>query len=138
MNFESDIEIPGSSQSTVERGERGLFKDFIPVLVFNQRTLERMKKMEGLRRRGIAVHYCQQCNYATKRKTDLVKHSRTHSGERPYECGICDEKFRQKGVLTQHLLTHQEGRFECDECHYKATKKCFTSYDSFRSQASQV
>ena len=66
---------------------------------------------------------CQQCNYATKRKSDLVKHSRTHSGERPFECGICDEKFRQKGSLTNHLLTHQLGRFECDQCDYKATLK---------------
>ena len=55
MNFESDDEIPGSSQKAVERGERGLLKDFIPVLVFNQRTLERMKKMEGLRRRGVEL-----------------------------------------------------------------------------------
>ena len=55
MNFESDDEIPGSSQNAVERGERGLLKDFIPVLVFNQRTLERMKKMEGLRRRGVEL-----------------------------------------------------------------------------------
>ena len=123
MNFESDDEIPGSSQNAVERGERGLLKDFIPVLVFNQRTLERMKKMEGLRRRGVAVHYCQQCNYATKRKAVLVKHSRTHSGELPYECGMCDEKFRQKRGLAQHLLTHQESRFECDQCDYKSTQK---------------
>ena len=101
MNFKCDDEIPGSSQNAVERGERGLLlRDFIPVLVFNQRTLERMKKMEGLRRREVAVHYCQQCNYATKSKADLVKHSRTHSGERPFECGISDEKFRQKGNLT--------------------------------------
>ena len=84
MNFESDDEIPGSSQSAVEKGERGLLKDFIPVLVFNQRTLERMNKMEGLRRQGVAVHYCQQCNYVTRFKSDLVKHFRTHSGERPY------------------------------------------------------
>ena len=49
MNYKSDSEIAGTSQNTVERGERGLLKDFIPVPVFNKRTLERMKKME---RRG--------------------------------------------------------------------------------------
>ena len=124
MSFESDDEIPGSSQNTVRRGERGLLKEFIPVLVFNQRTLERMKKMKCLRRRGVAVNYCQQCNYATKSKADIVKHSRTHSGERPFECVICGEKFRQKGNLTQHLLTHQEGKFKCDQCDYKSTQKC--------------
>ena len=123
MNFANDGEIPGTSQNTVERGERGLLKDFIPVLVFNERTLERMKKMEGLRRQGVAVHYCQQCNYATERKSNLLQHSATHSGERPFECGICDDKFSQKAYLTNHLLTHQVGRFECDQCDNKATLK---------------
>ena len=84
MNFERDGEIPGTSQNTVERGERGLLEDFIPFLVFNKRTLKRMKEMEWLRRQGVAVHYCQQCNYVTRFKSDLVKHFRTHSGERPY------------------------------------------------------
>ena len=50
MNFANDGEIPGTSQNTAERDERGLLKDFITVLVFNERTLERMKKMEELRR----------------------------------------------------------------------------------------
>ena len=123
MNFQSDGEIPGTSQNTEERDERVLLKDFIPVPVFNQRTLERMKKMEGLRKRGVTVHYCQQSNYAAQRKDNLVEHSATHSGERPFECGICDQKFSLKGSLSKHLLTHQEGRFECDQCDYKATQK---------------
>ena len=70
MNFANDGEIQGTSQNTVERGERGLLKDFIPALVFNERTLERMKKMEELRRRGVAVNYCQQCNYATPKTAE--------------------------------------------------------------------
>ena len=123
MNFANDGEIPGTSQNTVERGERGLVKDFIPVPVFNKITLESMKKMEWLRRGGVAVHYCQQCNYATPKKSHLVNHSRTHSGERLFECGICDKTFSEKGNLSKHLLTHQEGRFECDQCDYKATQK---------------
>ena len=89
MNYKSDSEIAGTSQNTVERGERGLLKDFIPVSVFNKRTLERMEKMEKLRRRGVAIHYCQHCNYASQFKDHLVNHCRTHSGERPFECGIC-------------------------------------------------
>ena len=106
-----------------------MLNDFVPVPVFNERTLEKIKKMERRRKRGLVVYYCKEGNYATPQKPDLVNHSKTHSGERPFECGICDEKFRQKGDFkAQHLLTHKEGRFECDECHYKATKKCQLVY----------
>ena len=100
-----------------------MLKDFVPVPVFNQRTLEKMKKMERRRKQGLVVYYCKECNYATPLKSELVKHSRTHSGERPFECGICDDKFTHKVTLTKHLLTHQEGKFQCDQCDYKATQK---------------
>ena len=112
--------ITGTAESS---DTQGMLKDFVPVPVFNERTLEKMKKMERRRKRGLVVYYCKECNFATPDKFSLVQHSRTHSGERPFECGICDDKFRQKGNLTQHLLTHQEGRFECDQCDYKSTTK---------------
>ena len=102
-----------------------MLNDFVPVPVFNERTMEKMKKMERRRKRGLVVHYCKECNFATPVKLTLERHSRTHSGERPFECGICDKKFTRKGNLTQHLLTHQEGscRFECDQCDYKSTHR---------------
>ena len=100
-----------------------MLKDFLPVPVFNESTLKKMKKIEWWRKRGWVAYYCKDCNYATPRKADLVNHSRTHSGERPFECGICDRKFSHKVTLTKHLLTHQEGRFKCDQCDYKATQK---------------
>ena len=100
-----------------------MLNDFVPVPVFNERTLEKMKKMERRRKHGWVVYYCKECNYATPHKPNLANHSRTHSGERPFECGICDDKFRTKRNLIQHVLTHQEGRFRCDQCDYKATQK---------------
>ena len=100
-----------------------MLNGFVPVPVFNGKTLEKMKEMERRIKHGLVVYYCKECNFATPLKPDLVKHSRTHSGERPFECGKCDLKFRHKGGLAQHLLTHQEGRFECDQCDYKATLK---------------
>ena len=125
MNFANDGEIPGTSQNTVERGERVLLKDFIPVPVFNERTLERMKKMEGRRRRGVVVYYCQHCNYATGRKVCLVNHSRTHSGERPFECCVCDDQFSQKANLSKHLLRKHMGvkPYVCSQCSYKSAQK---------------
>ena len=124
MHFQSDDEEPGSSKSTVERGEREeMLRHFVSVNMLGDRTVERMKKMEGRRRQGLVVHYCNECNYATHRKSDLVKHSRTHFGEQPFHCELCDQKFGDSSNLIHHLLTHKVGRFECKECDYKATLK---------------
>ena len=124
MHFQSDDEEPGSSESTAERGEREeMLRHFVPVNMLSDRTVERMKKMEGRRRQGLVVHYCNECNYATQYKYDLVKHSRTHSGEKPFHCKLCDQKFCNLTNLNHHSLTHKVGRFECKECDYKAALK---------------
>ena len=100
MLFQSDDEVPGSSKSTAERGEREeMLRHFVPVNMLSDRTVERMKKMEGRRRQALVVHYCNQCIYATQYTSGLVKHSRTHSGEQPFSCELCDQKFGQSSSL---------------------------------------
>ena len=58
--------------------------------------------MEGRRRRGLVVHYCNECNYGTQSKSDLVKHSRTHT----FHCKLCDQKFGKKCIYS---LINMEG-----------------------------
>ena len=109
MHFQTDDEEPGSSESTAERGEREeMLRHFVPVNLLSDRTVERMKKMEGRRRQGLVVHCCNECNYATPRKPDLVNHCRTHSGEQPFHCVLCDQNFSQKSSLKVYLLTHEQ------------------------------
>ena len=124
MHFQSDDEELGSSESTAERGEREeMLRHFVPVNMLSETTVERMKKMEGRRRQGLVVHYCNECNYATQYKSNLVKHCRTHSGEQPFRCELCDQNFCQKTSLKKHLMSHKVGRFWCRECDYKAALK---------------
>ena len=126
MHFQTDDEVPGSSESTAERGEREeMLRHFVPVNMLSERTVERMKKMEGRRRQGLVVHYCNECNYATHSKSRLVNHCRTHSREQPFHCKLCDQKFSQKSSLKVHIISHKEGqgRFECSQCDYKAAQK---------------
>ena len=124
MHFQTDDEEPGSSESTAERNEREeMLRHFVPVNMLSERTVERMKKMEGWRRQGLVVHYCNKCNYMTQKRPHLTNHSRTHSGEQPFHCELCDQKFGHSGSLHYHLLTHRVGMFECKECDYKALTK---------------
>ncbi len=56
------------------------------------------------------------------------QHKRTHSGDKPYECDVCNKRFSQSGNLTLHKRTHTGDKpYECDAC-----KKTFTQKQSLK------
>ena len=46
---------------------------------------------------------CSYCGQAFTRKYDMEKHTRKHTGDKPYQCGICAKKFVQVGSLAVHM-----------------------------------
>ena len=122
----NDDEMPCCSTSKDVRDEEdSLLEKFLPVFVFSARTVKQMKKLESQRLQSHTAHKCSQCDYQARSTAILVVHIRTHTGEKPFQCKLCQNKFSQKSSLTRHLLIHDlDGkRFQCDLCEYKDTRK---------------
>ncbi|XP_031637274.1 zinc finger protein 37-like, partial [Contarinia nasturtii] len=47
----------------------------------------------------------------------ISSNRRTHSGEKPYECGRCKKRFSRKEHLKTHMKTHKDSLFHCSGCH---------------------
>ncbi|XP_046546625.1 zinc finger protein 239-like [Haliotis rubra] len=60
---------------------------------------------------------CDQCGKAFALSTTLKDHLRSHTGERPFKCSICFKAYSSPSILGRYKLTHVgERKFKCDIC----------------------
>ena len=84
----------------------------------------------GTEGRGVAdkpLYHCtydESCPYTTSYRSDMAKHVRTHTGDKPFGCSLCAFTTGDKSNLNQHMKRHTgEKPFPCQHCPYKARRK---------------
>ena len=73
---------------------------------------------------GEKPFHCSICSQKFSHSCYLTKHTRTHTGEKPFHCTICSHKFSQSCDLIRHMLVHTgEISHVCKVCDQKFALK---------------
>ncbi|CAG9834162.1 unnamed protein product [Diabrotica balteata] len=59
---------------------------------------------------------CTYCSKLCKKPSDLIRHIRIHTKERPFECKLCPATFTSKSAVHNHKKLHFGKKFKCDVC----------------------
>uniref|UniRef100_A0A336MLT9 CSON002594 protein n=1 Tax=Culicoides sonorensis TaxID=179676 RepID=A0A336MLT9_CULSO len=85
---------------------------------------------------------CQYCDKGFITISELKDHERIHTNERPFACTVsgCENTYRTKSALRNHLLRHTNYYYPCKYCYKKfrnmsnLVKHCKTIHqDSYKS-----
>ena len=77
---------------------------------------EDVKTVRVKKRNRVANKNCEHCGKMFTDNHKLWSHSLTHTGEKQFQCDVCQESFRLPNHLKRHKLTHKEKNIRCDHC----------------------
>ena len=84
-----------------------------------------LNKLGKIKNTKTNSHRCVDCEKSFERRNDLLRHNRSHTGEKPYQCEICKKKsFTTRGHMKTHMMMHSgETPYRCEICR----KSCHSS-----------
>lgn len=92
----------------IELNEAGL-----PVGIPKSPTIKPLANVAA----GADPYQCNVCQKTFAVPARLIRHYRTHTGERPFECEFCHKLFSVKENLQVHRRIHTKERpYKCDVC----------------------
>ncbi|XP_029999884.1 zinc finger protein 131 isoform X2 [Sphaeramia orbicularis] len=108
----------------------GALKQHISTFHFDVEELSRNQRPQK------KVHVCEYCKKHFDHFGHFKEHLRKHTGEKPYECPDCHERFARNSTLKCHMAACQNGAgakkgrkkiYECQVC-----SSVFNSWDQFK------
>ena len=81
------------------------------ISIIKQEAIEQRAQQEvEVRKNEGYPNSCPHCAKSFKKPSDLVRHVRIHTGEKPFICEMCSKAFTVKSTLESHLKTHSPGK----------------------------
>ncbi|XP_072008703.1 zinc finger protein 40 isoform X2 [Engystomops pustulosus] len=101
------LSLPGSS-SIANPSNLSLNNTYSVTQVASLITGEQMCNMvlKDQKPKKQGKYICEYCNRACAKPSVLLKHIRSHTGERPYPCVTCGFSFKTKSNLYKHKKSH--------------------------------